>query len=150
MESWDDDLGTDRALSTVVAAVLGLSGALGEHLLDPAEARDRLAEIVEQLDALPLGPRQRARTKEVEKLVGDVAERVRLLDVVAEYRRRKRATDSLDFGDQVALAARLAREVPVVGRPSGPGSASCSSTSTRTRRTRRSSSSRGCSAAGTP
>ncbi|MFE9231557.1 UvrD-helicase domain-containing protein [Cellulosimicrobium funkei] len=115
VESWDDDLGTDRALSTVVAAVLGLSGALGEHLLDPAEARDRLAEIVEQLDALPLGPRQKARTKEVEKLVGDVAERVRLLDLVAEYRRRKRATDSLDFGDQVALAARLAREVPVVG-----------------------------------
>jgi DNA helicase-2/ATP-dependent DNA helicase PcrA len=115
VEGWDDDLGTDRALSTVVAAVLGLSGALGEHLLEPAEARDRLADIVEQLDALPLGPRQKARTKEVEKLVGDVAERVRLLDVVAEYRRRKRATDSLDFGDQVALAARLAREVPVVG-----------------------------------
>src|SRR5690606_29320024 len=115
VEGWDDDLGTDRALSTVVAAVLGLSGAPGEHLLEPAEARDRLAGIVEQLDALPLGPRQKARTKEVEKLVGDVAERVRLLDVVAEYRRRKRATDSLDFGDQVALAARLAREVPVVG-----------------------------------
>lgn len=115
VEGWDDDLGTDRALSTVVAAVLGLSGALGEHLLEPGEARDRLADIVEQLDALPLGPRQKARTKEVEKLVGDVAERVRLLDVVAEYRRRKRATDSLDFGDQVALAARLAREVPVVG-----------------------------------
>ena len=115
VESWDDDLGTDRAVSTVVAAVLGLSGALGEHLLEPLEARDRLAEIVAALDGLPLGPRQKARTKEVVKLVGDVAERVRLLDVVAEYRRRKRATDSLDFGDQVALAARLAREVPVVG-----------------------------------
>jgi len=116
VESWDDDLGTDRALSTVVAAVLGLSGALGEHLLEPHDARDRLAGIVEQLDSLPLGPRQKARTKEVEKLIGDVAERVRLLDVVAEYRRRKRASDSLDFGDQVALAARLAREVPVVGQ----------------------------------
>ncbi|MCB7136626.1 ATP-dependent DNA helicase [Cellulosimicrobium marinum] len=115
VESWDDDLGTDRAVSTVVAAVLGLSGALGEHLLEPDAARERLADIVATLDGLPLGPRQRARTKEVTKLVGDVAERVRLLDVVAEYRRRKRATDSLDFGDQVALAARLAREVPVVG-----------------------------------
>lgn len=115
VESWDDDLGTDRAVSTVVAAVLGLSGALGEHLLEPLDARDRLAQIVETLDGLPLGPRQKSRTKEVVKLVGDVAERVRLLDVVAAYRRRKRATDSLDFGDQVALAARLAREVPVVG-----------------------------------
>ncbi|WP_139123191.1 ATP-dependent helicase, partial [Cellulosimicrobium cellulans] len=115
VESWDEDLGTDRAVSTVVAAVLGLSGALGEHLLEPQDARERLAEIAETLDGLPLGPRQKARTKEVAKLVGDVAERVRLLDVVAEYRRRKRATDSLDFGDQVALAARLAREVPVVG-----------------------------------
>ncbi|ANC30985.1 ATP-dependent DNA helicase [Isoptericola dokdonensis] len=115
VESWDGDLGTDKAVSTVVGAVLSLSGALGEHLRGVDEARDVLDGIVERLDSLPLGPRQRARTQDVEKLIRSVAERARLLDLVAEYRRRKRVADSLDFGDQVAFAAELARTVPAVG-----------------------------------
>ncbi len=115
VESWADDLGTDKAVSTVVGAVLSLSGALGEHLVPVAEARARLRELVADLEALPLGPRQKARTKDVQALIDSVAERERLLDLVEEYRRRKRATDSLDFGDQIALAAELARTVPAVG-----------------------------------
>ncbi|WP_407318745.1 ATP-dependent DNA helicase [Isoptericola halotolerans] len=115
VESWDGDLETDKAVSTVVGAVLSLSGALGEHLLDVDAARGALEDLVERLDTLPLGPRQRSRTKDVDQLVGSVAARSRLLDLVAEYRRRKRHTDSLDFGDQVALAAELARTVPAVG-----------------------------------
>ncbi len=115
VESWADDLGTDKAVSTVVGAVLALSGALGEHLVPVAEARERLRELVVHLDALPLGPRQKARTKDVQAIIDSVAERERLLDLVEEYRRRKRATDSLDFGDQIALAAELARTVPAVG-----------------------------------
>ncbi|WP_418277682.1 UvrD-helicase domain-containing protein [Isoptericola jiangsuensis] len=115
VESWDGDLGTDKAVSTVTGAVLSLSGALGEHLLDVATARDALDDVVARLEALPLGPRQKQRTQEVDRLVASVAERSRLLDVVAEYRRRKRLTDSLDFGDQIAFAAELARTVPAVG-----------------------------------
>ncbi len=115
VESWDGDLGTDKAVSTVVGAVLSLSGALGEHLLDVDEAREALDDVVVRLDSLPPGPRQRARTKDVDQLIGSVAERSRLLGLVAEYRRRKRHSDSLDFGDQVALAAELARTVPAVG-----------------------------------
>ncbi|WP_370375602.1 ATP-dependent helicase [Isoptericola sp. 178] len=115
VESWDADLGTDKAVSTVVGAVLSLSGALGEHLRGVDEARAALEDIVERLENLPLGPKQKQRTREVEKLIGSVAERARLLDLVAEYRRRKRNTDSLDFGDQVAFAAELARTVPAVG-----------------------------------
>ncbi|AEG43613.1 ATP-dependent DNA helicase [Isoptericola variabilis] len=115
VESWADDLGTDKAVSTVVGAVLALSGALGEHLVPVDEARDRLRELVAHLDALPLGPRQKARTKDVQAIIDSVAERERLLDLVEEYRRRKRATDSLDFGDQIAFAADLARTVPAVG-----------------------------------
>ncbi|GAA4736736.1 ATP-dependent DNA helicase [Isoptericola chiayiensis] len=116
VESWDGDLGTDKAVSTVVGAVLSLSAALGEHLRDVDEAREALEGIVARLDALPLGPRQKQRTKDVESLLSSVAERARLLDLVAEYRRRKRLSDSLDFGDQVAFAAELARTVPAVGR----------------------------------
>ncbi|MFF2451934.1 UvrD-helicase domain-containing protein [Isoptericola sp. NPDC058082] len=115
VESWADDLGTDKAVSTVVGAVLALSGELGEHLLPVDEAREALADVVARLDALPLGPRQKKRTKEVQGLIDSVAERARLLDLVAEYRRRKRVADSLDFGDQIAFAAELARSVPAVG-----------------------------------
>ncbi|MFC8598812.1 UvrD-helicase domain-containing protein [Isoptericola sp. NPDC057191] len=115
VESWADDLGTDRAVSTVVGAVLALSGELGEHLLAVDDARDALADVVARLDAVPLGPRQKKRTKEIQGLVDSVAERVRLLDLVAEYRRRKRVADALDFGDQIAFAAELARSVPAVG-----------------------------------
>ncbi|GGM13857.1 UvrD-helicase domain-containing protein [Promicromonospora citrea] len=115
VESWDEDLGTDKAVSTVTAAVVALSGALGEHLVDPAEARDRLTEMAEHLESLPLGPRQKKRTKDVDKLIGSVAERARFVDLVVEYRRRKRIAEALDFGDQVAFAAQLAREVPLVG-----------------------------------
>ncbi len=115
VESWADDLGTDKAVSTVVGAVLALSGELGEHLLPVDEARDALSDVVARLDALPLGPRQKKRTKEIQGLIDSVAERARLLDLVAEYRRRKRVADSLDFGDQIAFAAELARSVPAVG-----------------------------------
>jgi DNA helicase-2/ATP-dependent DNA helicase PcrA len=115
VESWDGDLATDKAVSTVTGAVLALSSALGEHLVDVGTAREALDDVVARLDALPLGPRQKKRTQEVDKLIGSVAERSRLLDVVAEYRRRKRLTDSLDFGDQIAFAAELARTVPAVG-----------------------------------
>lgn len=115
VESWDEDLGTDKAVSTVTGAVVALSGALGEHLVDPADARDRLVEMAEHLESVPLGPRQKKRTKDVEKLISSVAERARFVDLVVEYRRRKRIAEALDFGDQVAFAAQLAREVPLVG-----------------------------------
>src|SRR5690606_11228239 len=96
-------------------AVIALSGALGEHLVTVDDARDALSDVVDRLDALPLGPRQKRRTKEIQQLVDSVAERTRLLDLVAEFRRRKRIADSLDFGDQIAFAAELARSVPAVG-----------------------------------
>jgi DNA helicase II / ATP-dependent DNA helicase PcrA len=115
VESWDEDLGTDKAVSTVTGAVVALSDALGEHLVDPVDARDRLTDMAEHLESVPLGPRQKKRTKDVDKLIGSVAERARFVDLVVEYRRRKRIAEALDFGDQVSFAAQLAREVPMVG-----------------------------------
>ncbi|MDM7831887.1 ATP-dependent DNA helicase [Cellulomonas edaphi] len=115
VEAWDDDLGTDAALSTVVEAVLAMSGALDEHLLDPSRARAGIEGIADALLATPAGMPPRKPYAEILKLVGSLGERARLLDVVARYRERKRAADAIDFGDQVALAARLARDVPEVG-----------------------------------
>ncbi|WP_081844444.1 ATP-dependent DNA helicase [Cellulomonas sp. URHE0023] len=115
VEAWSDDLDTDAATSTVTEAVLTLSGALDEHLLDPSAARAAIEDIIDALLATPAGTPPREPYAEVKRLVRSLGERVRVLDLVAEYRRRKRASDAIDFGDQVALAARLALDVPEVG-----------------------------------
>jgi len=115
VESWAGDLGTSAATSTVVDAVLALSGALDEHLLDPAGARRGIEALVADLEATPAGDPPRAPYAKVRDLAASLGERARVLDLVADYRARKRAADSLDFGDQVALAARIARDVPEVG-----------------------------------
>lgn len=115
VESWTADLDTRAAVSTVVDAVLSLSGALDEHLLEPETARRGIEQIVDAIEATPPGTPPRAPYADIRTLVGALGERARVLDLVAEYRRRKRASDALDFGDQVAIAARLARDVPEVG-----------------------------------
>ncbi|MGW6006873.1 UvrD-helicase domain-containing protein [Oerskovia enterophila] len=115
VESWAGDLQTEAAFSTVVGAVLSLSGALSEHLLSPDEARAGITGIVDSILATPLGGRRTEHYAEVKRLLGSLGERHRLLDVVEAYQERKRTSDSLDFGDQVAIAARLARTVPAVG-----------------------------------
>ena len=115
VEAWSEDLDTDAATSTVIEAVLALSGALDEHLLDPAQARSGIEAILDALLATPPGTPPREPYAEVKKLVRSLGERARVLELVAEYRHRKRAADAIDFGDQVALAARLALDVPEVG-----------------------------------
>jgi DNA helicase-2/ATP-dependent DNA helicase PcrA len=115
VESWTGDLDTESAVSTVVDAVLTLSGALDEHLLTPAGARAGLDAILEAIRATPAGEPPRGPYAKVAELTRVLEERTRILDLVEDYRARKRAADALDFGDQVALAARLAREVPEVG-----------------------------------
>ncbi|WP_082659122.1 ATP-dependent helicase [Cellulomonas sp. B6] len=115
VESWAGDLETSAATSTVVDAVLALSGALDEHLIDPAQARAGIEAIVADLEGTPAGEPPRAPYASVRDLVARLGERSRVLDLVADYRARKRAADTLDFGDQVALAARIARDVPEVG-----------------------------------
>ncbi|GAA4625264.1 ATP-dependent helicase [Cellulomonas oligotrophica] len=115
VEQWAGDLDTAAATSTVVEAVLSLSGALDEHLLDPAGARAAIDDLVAAMDATPPGTPPRAPYAKVRDLRSSLGERSRVLELVAAYRARKRAADSLDFGDQVAIAARIARDVPEVG-----------------------------------
>jgi DNA helicase-2/ATP-dependent DNA helicase PcrA len=115
VEHWDADLESSAAVSTVVEAVLTLSGALDEHLLTPEQARAGIEDVVAAIEATPAGHPPRKPFAKVRDLTIALGHRVRLLDVVAAYRRAKRTADALDFGDQVAIAARLARDVPEVG-----------------------------------
>lgn len=114
VERWAVDLEVDLAPSTVTEAVLDLAGALAEHLVAPDELRAFADRWLATVDGLPAGS-----ARGVPKAVRDVREslalRGRLVDLVAEFTARKRAADVMDFADQVALAARLACDVPEVG-----------------------------------
>ncbi|HVM28361.1 MAG TPA: ATP-dependent DNA helicase [Mycobacteriales bacterium] len=95
--------------ATVVQAVLHLAGELSEHLVTPADVRavgaalDRLAEAAPKLLA------------DGRKVLSCHRAREQLLPLVERYTRAKAERQLLDFGDVVALAAQLARDVPAVG-----------------------------------
>lgn len=102
-----DAVGWSQA--TVVQAVLQLAADLAEHLREPGDVEAfgaRLAATAATTSPLRAAARgvldcQRAREQ--------------LLPLVARYTAAKRSRALLDFGDVVALAARLARDVPAVG-----------------------------------
>ncbi|MPV38849.1 ATP-dependent helicase, partial [Georgenia subflava] len=115
VQSWAEDLPTDRSPGSVTTAVLGLAGALGENLLDPAEARELMGDLrADLVDKAPEG-RHKKPLADVLKIVGALDERIALLDLVEAYLRRKRERGLMGFADQVALAARIAEAVPDVG-----------------------------------
>lgn len=117
VEHWATDLGLDLAPSTVTAAVLDLAGALGEHLCEPETLRTEAGRLVELLTSVDPGEKPRATHRtEVQKVVTSLRDRAALVELVVEFTARKRTADLIDFSDQVAIAARLAREVPEVGR----------------------------------
>ncbi|MDT0342558.1 ATP-dependent DNA helicase [Streptomyces litchfieldiae] len=98
------------SFTTLVTDLIALDGELSEHLVSPDELRAFDGELLGELaDA-------RLTNADLRQIPVAAEGRGRLLTVVEEYRARKRARDLLDFGDQIALAARLARDVPEVGR----------------------------------
>ncbi|MBW1602983.1 ATP-dependent helicase [Streptomyces sp. JJ66] len=99
-----------QSLSALVEGVLALDAELCEHLLPPERLRAHDTGLLARLDGVPL-------TNAALRAVPQAARgRLELLDVVEAYRARKRERDLVDFGDQIALAARLARDFPEVGR----------------------------------
>ena len=102
--------------ATVTGYVLALAGELGEHLVEPAAVRAHAAALAELLDRAPPGPRQQAEPSQRYRRWLD-AQRMRhaLVPLVEAFAARKRAERALDFGDQLAIAARVAAEHPEVG-----------------------------------
>ncbi len=118
VEGWDGDMSAvTSARSTVVDAVLGLAGECAEHLVDGADVHAVIDRVIEQASALPAraGETVPGRPQApVAEVLTRLAARRQILPIVEAYLRRKRELEVLDFGDQVALAARLAGDVPDV------------------------------------
>ena len=101
----------DWTPATVTAAVLTLAGELSEHLRDADDVR-RTGRWLQDC-AANLGGR-------LPKAVADVLRtqqtREQLLPLVAAYTAAKAAREVIDYGDQMALAARIASRHPQVGQ----------------------------------
>ncbi|WP_070194687.1 ATP-dependent DNA helicase [Streptomyces oceani] len=102
--------GLRNGLSTHIRDLLALDGELSEHLVPPERLRAHDAELRATLAETEL------TNKELRRIPETALARTELLDLVEEYRARKSTRDLLDFGDQIALSATLARDVPEVGR----------------------------------
>ncbi|MGY1453301.1 ATP-dependent DNA helicase [Streptomyces sp. SS8] len=101
-----------KSVSELVRDLLALDGELSEHLVEPERLRAYDRELLELLESGEVRLTNAALRKVPETARG----RLELLGLVEEYRRRKRERELLDFGDQMALSASLARDVPEVGR----------------------------------
>lgn len=115
VESWPE-LATDRAVSSVVKDLLQLAGEVAEHLLTPDEVRAECERLAAAVRDTPPGEKDtKTRLAPLTRIETTLAYRAALVPLVEELTRCKRAADQIDFADQVAVAARLARTVPEVG-----------------------------------
>ncbi|WP_204803933.1 ATP-dependent helicase [Mycobacterium riyadhense] len=112
------ELRTDKTPAAVTSMVLRLWSQLAEHLVDTRQLRDTHIELERLVHTLPAGPYQRERgpSQWLLRMLATQTERaelVPLLDVLAE---RMCAQKVMDFGMQMASAARLAAAFPQVGQ----------------------------------
>jgi DNA helicase II / ATP-dependent DNA helicase PcrA len=101
--------------STVTAAVLDLSAELAEHLRRPADVAEVGEWLARGLRAVPRGRQNGGVPAQVQKILQCQRVREQLLPMVAAYAAAKAAREVMDFGDQMALAARIADRHPEVG-----------------------------------
>jgi DNA helicase II / ATP-dependent DNA helicase PcrA len=112
------ELHTDKTPAAVTSMVLRLSGQLAEHLVDTGQLRDTHVELERLVHTLPAGRYQRDRgpSQWLLRMLATQAERAQLVPLIDALHRRMRAEKVMDFGMQMAYAARLASTVPQVGQ----------------------------------
>ncbi|MFE7899696.1 UvrD-helicase domain-containing protein [Streptomyces sp. NPDC057424] len=97
-----------RSFPDLVGDLLALDAELAEHLVRPEALRAYDAELLLTLRGAKLS------NADLRKVPEAAAARRELAELVTRYRTAKRERDLLDFGDQIALSARLAG-TPEVG-----------------------------------
>jgi DNA helicase-2/ATP-dependent DNA helicase PcrA len=102
--------GLNRAPATVTDDVLALAGELAEHLVTPDDLAAWTGRFFAEVQSLP----GRAYA-DVTEILQRQQHRLTLLPLVRLYEQRKLDLEAMDFGDQMARAARVARDHPEVG-----------------------------------
>jgi len=118
VNGYDGELHTGKTPAAVTSMVLRLWGQLAEHLVDTDQLRDTHVELERLINHLPAGPYQRERgpSQWLLRLLATQTERTELVPLLDALAERMRAAKVLDFGAQMASAARLAAAFPQVGQ----------------------------------
>ncbi|WP_404388278.1 ATP-dependent helicase [Humibacillus xanthopallidus] len=112
---WDGPMdAVVKSEATVIQAVMALAGEMAEHVRAPAEVMEHLDVVLARLDALPDGEGKGSLVAAREAATV-LRERRTVLPIVEAFLALKRERESLDFADQMAIAARLTRSIPAVG-----------------------------------
>ena len=111
------ELDTTKTPAAITAMVLRLSGQLAEHLVSTDQLRDTHVELERLVHTLPAAPYQRDRgpSQWLLRLSDAQTDRAELVPLIDALHQRLRAEKAMDFGMQMAAAARLAAEFPQVG-----------------------------------
>ncbi|WP_131810577.1 ATP-dependent helicase, partial [Mycolicibacter sinensis] len=116
VSGYPGELRTDRDPAAISSMVLRLAGQLAEHLVDTEALRDTHLELERLVHTLPPGPRQRAEPNQtLLKMLDTQTERAQLVPLIDALHQRMRAERVMDFGAQMATAARLAQADESVG-----------------------------------
>ncbi|SED70483.1 ATP-dependent DNA helicase [Ruania alba] len=117
VNTWAETIETPSAVTTVIDAVAALAAELSEHGRTPDEAAAVLTDLMREIEEKEVEPGARAKgpLKAARDLLVSLRTRTQVMDVVAEFARRKRADGVVDFGDQVRIAATVAEQVSDVG-----------------------------------
>ncbi|WP_458781568.1 ATP-dependent helicase [Arthrobacter sp. D3-16] len=115
VEAYDGEYAHFRsAKSTLVKAVIQLAGECAEHLQEPEDVEAWLMARLSEFESLPY---QAGKKKNPPQAAAELAAMLRtrasVADMVGRYAAAKRARGALDFGDLVALAAKVAQDVPL-------------------------------------
>ena len=115
---YDGQLCTEKNPAAVTSMLLRLWGQLAEHLVDTGQLRDTHVELERLVHTLPAGPYQRDRgpSQWLQRLLAAQTERAELVPLLDALDQRMRALKVMDFGMQMASAARLAETFPQVGQ----------------------------------
>ena len=104
----------DKTVATLVGDVIALDGELNEHLVTIEELLAADSQIVADIAGHAPGHYQGRQSVASIKAAKVAVQRSYLARIVADMRADKERLGVIDFGDQVALAARLAAEYPLV------------------------------------
>ncbi|WP_419884363.1 ATP-dependent helicase, partial [Mycobacterium scrofulaceum] len=117
VSSYRGDLRTDKTPAAVTSMVLRLWGQLAEHLVDTRQLGDTHVELERLIHTLPTGPYQRDRgpSQWLLRLLATQTQRAELVPLLDALGERMRSVKAMDFGAQMACAARLAANHPRVG-----------------------------------
>ncbi len=111
------ELHTDRDPAVVTSMMLRLSGQLAEHLVDTDALRDTHGELARLVHTLPAGRHRRGSgpSQWLLRLLDTQMQRAELVPLIDALHQRMRAEKVMDFGEQMAAAARLASTFACIG-----------------------------------